>query len=270
MANDPIYGTEGLGYRAAIADICQADRVGDAVVTIAPYSYHIPMNWLGSDCRHGLPVYGYALNSMDHPETEKVLASTLEDAERILVVTEGIAPGNPENGIERWLADNAYKADDRWFDDNRVLRYATGAAIAQVQFASHNLFVSDVAGNRVTIVASRVPPVTEAGAAIPIALQYMLHVPAVDDLRWFVQLLAPSGAAVAQLDTGIQDNLASFVDLKPNELYLEKAGLQLPPDLPAGDYQVIAGLYNPNAPGGARLRAADGREYLVLGTLTVE
>lgn len=31
------------------------------------------------------------------------------------VVTEGIAPGNPDNGIELWLAANAYKADDRWF-----------------------------------------------------------------------------------------------------------------------------------------------------------
>ncbi len=269
LAHDPIYGTEGAGYRAAISDICLADRGDDAVLTIAPYSYHIPMNWLGSECRYGLPVYGYALNSMEHPQTEQVLATVAADAGRIIVVTEGIAPGNPENGIERWLADNAYKADDRWFDDNRVLRYATGAAIARVQNVSHNLFISDAAGNRVTIVASRVPPSAQAGAAIPIDLQYMLHVPAVDDLRWFVQLLAPSGEAVAQLDTGIVDNLESFTSLAPNELYNEKAGLQLPADLPPGDYQVIAGLYNPNAANGARLRAADGREYLVLSTLTV-
>jgi hypothetical protein len=228
------------------------------------------MNWMGSDCRHGLPVFGYALNSLDHPETAQVLTQVLQDSARILVVTEGVAPGNPENGIERWLADNAYKADDRWFDDNRVLRYATGAAIAQVQFAPHNLFISDPAGNRVTIVASRVPPSAQAGAAIPIELQFMLHVAAVDDLRWFVQLLAPSGEAVAQLDTGTRDNLSSFLDLRANDLNTEKAGLQLPANLPAGNYQVIAGLYNPNAPGAARLRAADGREYLVLGTLTVE
>ncbi len=269
LARDPIYGTAGEGYRAAISDICQGDRSDDAVLTIAPYSYHLPMNWLGSECRRGLPVYGYALNSMEHPETEQVLNQVVESAGRILVVTEGVAPGNPENGIERWLADNAYKADDRWFGDDRVLRYATGESIRQVQYTPHNLFVSDAAGNRVTIVSSRVPPTAQAGAAIPVDLQYLLHGPAVDDLRWFVQLLAPSGAAVAQLDTGVVDNFAAFTSLVPNELYGEKAGLQLPADLPPGAYQAIAGLYNPNAPGGARLRAADGREYLVLGTIDV-
>ncbi len=269
LAKDQIYGMEGAGYRAAITDICRGARPDDALLTIAPYSYHLPMNWLGSDCRHGLPVYGYALNSMEHPETEAVLTQMLADAGRVLVITEGIAPGNPENGIESWLADNAYKADDRWFDDNRALRYATGASIEKLQYATHNLFLSDPAGNRVTIVASRVPPAARPGEAIPIAIQYMLHLPAVDDLRWFVQLLAPSGAAVAQLDTGTRDNLGTFTDLKANELYLEKAGLQLPAELPVGNYQVIAGLYNPNTPGGARLRAADGREYLVLATLTV-
>lgn len=269
LTRDPLYGTAGVGYRAAIADICQADRADDAVLTIAPYSYHIPMNWLGSECRHGLPVYGYALNSMEHPETEQVLKHMLDDSGRILVITEGIAPADPENGIERWLADNAYKADDRWLDDNRVLRYATGAAIRHVQFTPHNLFVTDPAGNRVTIVASRVPLTAQPGAAIPVDLQYMLHVPAVAELRWFVQLLASSGVAVAQLDTGIVDNFTPFTSLKANELYDEKAGLQLPADLPLGDYQVIAGLYNPDAAGGGRLRAADGREYLVLSKLTV-
>lgn len=271
MAHDPIYGQEGMGYRGALASICTDQQTRDALVNVAPFDYHIPMNWLSPLCKGGeMPVYGYALDGMTHPETEQVLRRVLQDSSHINFVTAGVAPNDPNNTVERWLAENAFKADDVWFDDERLLHYATERALEGATLANHNLQVVDANNNAVTMVASRSPAATSAGSVVPVEIRYMLNAPAVNNLRWFVQLLSPAGVAVAQLDTGPLDNYLSFTELAVNQLRTERAGLLLPTELPTGSYQIIAGLYNPDLPGAPRLTAADGREYLALATLFVE
>ena len=269
-ARDPVYGAPGTGFRAVVDEICAQVRPGDVVVTVTPTGYHVPMNWLGAACDPVPPIYGYALNSLEHPEARAVLERTLGEAERILFVTEGVAPAHPDNTIERWFADVAYRADDRWFDDYRLERYATPGKVASERFTLHNLFVQDATGNGVTIVSSRVPRSAQPGDILPLDVVYLPMKQANADLRWFVQLLSAQGTAVAQLDTGPADNYVPFTALAPNVLATERAALQLPPDLPPGDYQVIVGLYNPALEGAPRLKAADRREYLVVSTLRVE
>jgi hypothetical protein len=175
LGRDPVYGEEGKGYRAALSDLCSVNLAGDALVTVAPYGYHIPMNWLAPECVRGLPVFGYALDSLQHEEADSVMTDVMKSHDRIWLVTSGVGPSDPENSVERWLADNAYKADDRWFDDHRLLRYATPGALARVQYNPHNLFLSDETGNSVTIVASRVPPGAAPGQIIPTEIQYLIQ-----------------------------------------------------------------------------------------------
>jgi len=271
MARDPVYGAQGVGLRAALDVVCSDQSSEDALISVAPYDYHIFMNWLAASCDGGtMPVYGYALNAMDHPETQPVLTRLLESADRINFVTAGVAPNDPENTIERWLADHAYKADDQWFDDDRLLRYATEHVLEGAALANHNLLVRDGAGNTVTLVASRVPASASAGDAVPVEIRYMLNSRVTSQLRWFVQLLSPEGVAVAQLDSGPLDNYVGFPELPVNNILTERAGLVLPTDLAPGAYQIIAGLYNPELDGAPRLAAADGREFLALATLLVE
>lgn len=269
VSGDPIYGSENAGYRAVLDEVCAESGPRDSLVNVAPFAYHIPMNWMASACGRAVPVYGYALNSLEYPEARAVLERTLAESERIYFVTAGVAPNDPDNTLERWLADNAYKADDRWFDDYRLLRYATADTLESVPYTLHNLFISSGVTNGVTILASRVQPQARPGEIIPVEIQYTLHLAAVADLHWFVQVLSSAGVAVAQYDSGPADNYTRFSTLPSSEQLTENAGLQLPVDLPAGSYQVIAGIYDPGAPGAPRLRANDGREYLVLSTLEV-
>ena len=107
-----------------LEEICTIATEHDAVIAIAPYSYQVPMNWMPTYCELGLPIYGYAKNSFDQPEAQLVLDEAQRESDRIWFVTAGLPVSDPENTIERWLADTAYKADDDRHGDYRLVRYA--------------------------------------------------------------------------------------------------------------------------------------------------
>ena len=115
----PEYGAPGQGYAAALAEIEAAEgqrsgRRGDGIITIAPYHYQVPM----AQYRGRLPIYGYATESLPlHPETESVLWRALTLHGRLWLVTVGLPPADPANGVEAWLAREAFKTEDRWLDD---------------------------------------------------------------------------------------------------------------------------------------------------------
>ena len=46
------YGDPGQGYRAVLEEICTGATENDAIITIAPYAYQIPMNWMPIRARH--------------------------------------------------------------------------------------------------------------------------------------------------------------------------------------------------------------------------
>ncbi len=121
VSRHPHYGDIERGYRAVISDICEQAQSDDAVVTVAPYAYQIPMNWMGAECQVAPPLYGYAPDSLEYNETQAVMARTLEESKRIWFVTGGLPPNDPENLLERWLADTSYKAFDNWYEDFRLL-----------------------------------------------------------------------------------------------------------------------------------------------------
>ena len=109
-----------------------------------------------------------------------------------------------------------------------------------------------------------------AGAAVPVEIYYRVEAANEANLRWFVQMLTSDGYPVALLDTAPDDGYTPFSALPVQEELVERAGLLLPAELPVGEYQVIAGLYNPDSPNAERLRAPDGADFVRLGTLSVE
>jgi hypothetical protein len=268
-SSDPLYGTVNAGYRAILTEVCAEVRPGDAVVTIAPYSYHIPMNWLGGLCDHAPPLFGYAADSMDHPEPQQVLARVHQVYERIWFITGGLPASAPENSVERWLAANAFKADDRWFDDYRLVRYATPGRLRGTNELPLDMFLTDAQGQQVTIWSAQAPGASQPGDLVPVALTYQLDTPVAANLRWFVQLLSPGGVAVVQIDVAPHQGYATFSTLPMGELLVEQVALPLPMDLVPDRYQVIAGLYNPDLPAPNRLLTPTGRDYVLLGTMVV-
>lgn len=268
VARQPGYGAEGMGYRTIITDICRNVTESDAFVNVAPTDYHIVMNWMPGECKIDIPTFGYALNSMNYPETGQVLNRLLAAHDRIWFVTSGVQPNDPDNTLERWLADHAYKAIDIWYDNYRLLQYATGVRLSGVEERPINKALLGRRAEQITIVSVRAPSIAAVGKPIPIDIQYRLEAPTDQNLRWFVQLLSGQNIPLAQLDTAPNDNYAIFSELPARELLTERAGVLVPENTPEGDYLLIAGLYNPDDEG-ARLITIDGPDFVSLGPVRV-
>lgn len=270
VSRNPHYGTEGRGYRQIVEDICARAGGSEALVTVAPYAYQIPMNWLGAQCDEALPVYGYAPDSMEHSETGQVLDAVLKRSGRLLLVTGGLPANAPENSVERWLAENAFKANDTWYDDFRLLEYATPLLLANAPLTPLNVTLIGQGTSQINLVSARLPSQAQAGKVLPVEIAYRLADKNTYDLRWFVQLLRPEGYAAALLDTAPADGYSPFSSLPANQDLVERAGLLLPDNLPAGQYELIAGLYNPLLADAPRLRTPDGSDFVRLGAVIVE
>jgi hypothetical protein len=270
VGHNPHYGDPELGYRAIIRDICSQADGDEALVTIAPFAYQIPMNWMGGECDTIIPIYGYATNSMEFPEANRALGDVLEQYNRIWFVTGGLPSNDPENTVERWLAANAYKSNDTWYDDFRLLDYATPTQLRNAPVTPLNVNLVGAGTSQITVVAARVPSVSFPGRVLPVEIYYRLAAQNAADLRWFVQLLRPEGYPAALLDTGPDDGYLPFSALPANTELVERAGLLLPDNLPPGRYELIAGLYNPTLEGAPRLRAADGSDFVRAGFVVVQ
>lgn len=268
-ATDPHYGSPDQGYRVVLSELCQQLRPTDAIVTIAPFAYQIPMNWMAGLCTEPAPIYGYATDSMEHGEAQEVLQHLLQSNERLWLVTGGLPANDPENSVERWLVDMAYKADDRWYGDYRLVRYATPVRLFDGITNRLDIPLSSDATPQVTIIASHAPTRIPAGAIVPVEIAYQLEAPIATDLHWFVQLLSADGYAIALVDTQPAHGYQGFSTLPVGELQVERVALQTDSTLTPGTYQLIAGLYDPTVEGGKRLQLPNGKDYLELGLLEV-
>ena len=269
----PLYGAPEAGYRAALRSLCEEMAPGDAVVTVAPAAYQIPMNWLGSSCPMKPPIYGMALDSANHEEARVLLARALSQHDRLWLLTGGVAASSPDNSIEQWLANTAYQADAAWHDDYRLLRYGTPAAEDNASLILLDVPLTDAfinqQPNRVRVLNARLPQRIRVGDVLPVEIRYELDAPGNANLRWFVQLLNAEGLPVALLDTMPADGYAPFATLPVGEPLVENAGLQLPSSLPTADYQAIAGLYNPELADNPRLRSLAGTDFVSLGFVRI-
>jgi hypothetical protein len=264
----PQYGAVGQGYVDALAELEERAAPADGVVTIAPYHYQIPM----ARYRGRLPIYGYALEpTPPHAETEAVLSRALERHERLWLITVGVQPADPGNGVEAWLARQGFKVEDRWFDDARLVAFVSAAGLNPLRL--------DVPaggwqlGDGVRLSAAHGYQGTSTGeATLAIELTWEPLAPT-GPLRGFLQLLAPDGRPVAVQDGVPAGGYAPSLGWSPGTPVADRRGLLVPPDLPAGEYALIAGLYEADTGQRLPVQGPAGephRDSVLLAVLQVE
>ena len=122
-------------------------------------------------------------------------------------------------------------------------------------------------GNVATLVGANHPITQSPNHPISITLVWRAEAETNVSYHVFLHLIGPDGALVAQSD-GIPANWTRpTTGWLPGEYITDAHTLTIPPDAPAGDYILYAGLYVPD---GERVTTPDGSDAILLTTIQVE
>lgn len=240
-------------YRGLAAQIENQAGANDAVILssaglqeIFGYYYH-----------GEAPVFPLPIGDDIAGDTQAVIDS----ADVIYVVFYGEKEQDPEGIVERTLNENAFPIDNQWIGDVRLLRYASPAEFG-APIPVDRLFGESIALQSYALSDNRL----EANDVLQIQLQWTSSAPIEGRYKVFVQLLDSNGALVAQRDSEPANNQAPTNLWQAGEMVEDNHAILLP-NLPAGDYMLIVGLYDAND--GTRLTVGEG-DYLSLAQIFVE
>ena len=253
---DQQFGPPKDGYTQALSSAAANARPGESTLSVAPYHYHVPMNRF----KDRLPIVGFAQSPPPLPDTAVPLLRDATTGHSTSLVTVGLPPAAADNSVEQWLARNAFKATDEWFDDQRLVWYG-------VEQPTATRPIDITLGDEIQLVSVKVAESVRAGQILPLEIDWMpLQSPSAD-YTIFLQLLAADGSLAAQHDGPPNGGYTPTTTWPPGEKILDRHGLALSPDLPAGNYQLTTGLYNPAT--GDRLLADRGGDFVELGSISV-
>jgi len=162
--------------------------------------------------------------------------------------------GTGGGGLEGLLRNRLVPAENRWFGNTRLLRFAPGSTQARWGRA-------EGPGRPPRLVSWSLPAAAvDAGRTAVVSVEWGLGDIPRSGLKAFVHLATVDEAIVAQADVSLDEFPGTWI----------RVGLPVPPGTPAGEYRVWAGLYRADT--GERLEVGpqptpDRR--LLLGTVTV-
>jgi mannosyltransferase len=247
---DPAYARDD--YRQIAADIAASARPGDAVILNAPnqwevFTYYCPEQEV------------YPAPYRPKPGgVERFLAPLLEQPGRLFVLYWGDAESDPQRLIEAELANRAYKAGDRWYGRVRLATYAVAPLPQKPDARLDALF-----GKSIRLTGYAQPEAWSApGDILPVTLFWQAEGPTPERYKFTVQLLDGAGQLVAQHDSEPADGLSPTSGWLPGDVIIDRHGVPLPHDLPAGRYTLIVGLYHIAT--GERLAVGDGSDHVSL------
>jgi 4-amino-4-deoxy-L-arabinose transferase-like glycosyltransferase len=220
--------------------LSDAARPGDAVI-LNPPDLAAPLSGQEPD---GVRVY---LVPERIPFTEAVtgerLARIAGEHRRLLAVFGDTSASDPEGFVEGWLDEHTFRAAERWVGDLRLVLYGTSSApLAEEPSNEEGVLLGySVELTGADLAVQRLEP----GDVVPLTLFWQARQPVQQDAKVFVHLLDAAGELVAQHDSEPVNGLRPTSTWRPGESIVDRHGVLLPDDLPSGDYQLVAGLYDP-------------------------
>ncbi|MCS7062070.1 MAG: glycosyltransferase family 39 protein, partial [Anaerolineae bacterium] len=234
LYHNPAYARDD--YRA-IAQLVQADaRPGDAVLFNAPNQwevftyYHRPERALAP-----------AIPLAYHPDDRAVdvqMNSILERHERLFVLYYGERESDPEGRYERWLAHQAFKADERWIGHIRLAVYAAHLRASDQISAAIFGDAIQLEGGRIDRTAYR------STGLIPLELRWRALRPLSARYKVFVHVGALDAPPAAQSDGEPVGGLFPTDAWQTGQPIVDRRAVWLSHELPAGRYGIYLGLYD--------------------------
>jgi hypothetical protein len=225
-------------YRGLAQYIQSVGRPGDAVITNAAnqwevFTYYYPH----VDRVYPLP--------RSRPAREPDVIAKLEPItakhDRLFVIFWAEVESDPERLVERWLDAHAFQASNEWWQgDVRLAIYAApGPAPAEMATPLDAHFGDAIALRGFSLLEDRLAP----GDIVPVALFWEALSPVSDRYKVFLHLLDSQGALVAQRDSEPGGGLALTSSWRPGQTQVDNHGVLIPAGTPAGEYQLVVGLY---------------------------
>lgn len=258
----------------AAARIATQETRRDAILLLRP-----AQTQAFADVYHGrLPVYGvFAQGDLDTANATR-LQRLRAQYERLWVLPDATAP--EQSGWERALRGEDFLLIDtrmRAPDGQRLALYAMTAHLPLQETGLGTIFGDPaLAGSGITpsngwfrLDGYALTPEVTAGEELLLALRWESLRAVTTDYQVFVHLLNSADEKLAQRDGQPVQWLRPTSTWQPGEELIDRYGLLLPDDIPAGRYTIAVGVYDPIT--GQRLPISAGpRDYAIeLGPIQV-
>ncbi|MBN2305754.1 MAG: glycosyltransferase family 39 protein, partial [Anaerolineae bacterium] len=240
LYTDPDYARDD--YRAMAATIQANEQPGDAIILDAPnqaevFSYYYD----GSAPVYELPRGLGGDDAVTRADVETVIALH----RRIFVLFWGEAERDPNRIVQATLDAGAYPVTSEWVGDVRIALYV----VLDDPPDAPTVTTTARFGDSITLTGYAL----SAGSLIPgdvlgVILFWRTDAPLDARYAVTVQLLAPDGSLVSQHDAEPGNNRALTSTWTPGEIVIDPHGVIAPPGLAPGQYTIIVGLYDINAP----------------------
>ena len=208
------------------------------------------------------PVFGLPTVADDEITREQTTA-IIRDYERVFAIFYGAAEQDPRGIVESTLNRLGYEISDEWIDDLRFVQYLSPTPLMSHQkleqrFGDH-IFLRSAALSATSL---------QPGDVLQARLTWSTEAALDARYKVFLQLLNADGVLAAQRDSEPGGGSSPTIHWPTGTEIPDNHALKLPSTLPAGDYTLIAGLYDIHD-ASARLSVADAT-YVELATIRVE
>ncbi|MBX3049977.1 MAG: hypothetical protein KF753_00810 [Caldilineaceae bacterium] len=253
----------GMENSTLAQEIQAKEAAGDAILHLRPLE---TQNF--ANAYHGqLPVYGlFPVDNLAAREAA-LLDTLLQRYHRLWVVPDFAPP--QQSGWERTLRGRVFLLNDETIppDGRRLVLYA-GAQEQPLTQTGLGVRFGDPAWVRLN--GYGLPRLVQPGGSLLVALEWESLTSVKQDYRVFVHLLDSNGTKLAQRDGQPVLWLRPTSGWQPGERIVDRYGLLLPDDLPAGEYRVAVGLYDPETGERQPSSAGPGDFAIDLGPVRVD
>jgi hypothetical protein len=194
------------------------------------------------------------LESVDEDALAELLEEAASGHERLVTVFE---PGQGEDVrsfVGLWLSEHCFPAFDAWYGAAQVTPYT--CAQAPEEAASRDTPEATFGGQISLLSHTPVPEPVAAGEILPLTFFWQADTEINKEYKVFIHLIDEGHTVVAQRDSGPVGGWRPTTGWAVGAVVRDNHGLLIPEDVPAGKYELIAGLYDAE---GTRLPVVDER-----------
>jgi hypothetical protein len=251
---DERYGLRD-GYRELTRFVEKAGETGDVLLlNLPPYLDFLQTSNYFLNYYKAYTPYYFLLR---YEETQGPEAHFLEwlvrKYSRLWLVLEQTPPADANSTNERWLNEHAYLVGCSWFGSSvrvclyslpgagsgEAVRYPVGANLdGKITLLRYSLNIRPATGDEE-------PQIARSGDVIQVSLFWQAQRRVEEDFTISLQLLDEDDFLHAQVDRWPVGGFRPTSSWRVGEVIDDRYGLSLPDDLPAGQYRLVAVVYDP-------------------------